>query len=415
MTGEPSRSQAATAPMLKALNERTVFETIRGQHPISRAEISRRVGISKPTVSAALAALLESGLVRETGPGSDGPTYGALFFEPVPEAGFVVGLDIGGRYLRGVLAALDGEERAREQVDTGSAGIAEIVEQAARMRRRLLRSAAVPEDAEQVTVIAAPGVVEQPTGRVYQGGTIPGLDGFALADALAEAFASTGPEGRGANVGGDARPGGDVLVENDIHLAALGEQWRGVGAHVEDFAVLSIGTGTGAALVLGGRLHRGRNGAAGEIDFAFEGGVDANPFDPCGPALVRLAADWAEFRDVPSALSPPVTTERIFEAARGGDRLAELLVAEEARRIAVYLAPICAVADVELAVLAGGIGLNADLLLEPVCTELAKRVPYPPRVEVSALGEAGVLVGAIARGTAVALDRVLAARIGGGA
>lgn len=386
--------------MLKALNERTVFETIRARHPISRAEISRRVGISKPTVSAALAALLDSGLVRETGPGSDGPTYGALFFEPVAEAGFVLGLDIGGRYLRGVIAALDGAERAREQADVGSGTITQIVEQAARMRRRLLKRAAVPEIAEQVTVVAAPGVVEQPTGRVYQGGTIPGLDGFALADALAEAFGSTG--------------GGSVLVENDIHLAALGEQWRGAGANVDDFAVLSIGTGTGAALVLGGRLHRGRNGAAGEIDFAFEGGVDANPFDPCSPALVRLAADWAEFRDVPSALRPPVSPEQVFEAARAGDQLAQLLVAEEARRIAVYLAPICAVADVELAVLAGGIGLNADLLLEPVRAELAKRVPYPPRVEVSALGEGGVLVGAIARGTAVALDRVLAARIGGG-
>lgn len=407
MTGEPSRSQAATAPMLKALNERTVFETIRAEHPISRAEISRRVGISKPTVSAALAALLDSGLVRETAPDGDGPTYGALFFEPVPEAGFVVGLDIGGRYLRGVVAALDGEERAREQVDIGSGSITEVVAQAAQMRRRLLQRAAVPEQAEQVAVVAAPGVVEQSTGRVYQGSTIPGLDGFALAEALAEAFGPTAPAGPDRGV--------EVLLENDIHLAALGEQWRGVGAKVDDFAVLSVGTGTGAALVLGGRLHRGRNGAAGEIDFAFEGGVDANPFDPCGPALVRLAADWAEFRDVPTALRPPVTPEQIFEAARSGDRLAGLLVAEEARRIAVYLAPICAVADVELAVLAGGIGLNDDLLLEPVRAELAKRIPYPPRVEVSALGEAGVLVGAIARGTAVALDRVLAARIGSGA
>ncbi len=401
MTSEPSRLQAATAPMLKALNERTVFETIRSDHPISRAEISRRVGISKPTVSAALTTLLETGLVRETAPDGDGPTYGALFFEPVPEAGFVVGFDIGGRYLRGVIAALDGEERAREQVDTGPCEITEIVAQAARMRLRLLRDAGVPEDAEQVVVAAAPGVVAQGTGRVYQGSTIPGLDGFPLGDALEAAFADSPGELRGA-----------VLVENDIHLAALGERWRGVGAQVDDFAVLSVGTGTGAGLVLGGRLHRGRNGAAGEIDFALEGGVDANPYDPCGPALESLAADWIEFRDEPTTLRAPVTPEQIFAAARSGDRLAGLLVAEEARRIAVYLAPICAVADVELAVLAGGIGLNADLLLEPVRIELAKRVPYPPRVEVSPLGEAGVLTGAIAHGTAIALDRVLAARIG---
>ena len=89
MNSDPPRFQAATAPMLKALNERTVFEAIRAAHPISRAEISRRVGISKPTVSAALTALLDSGLVRQTDPGNDGPTYGALFFEPVPEADIV--------------------------------------------------------------------------------------------------------------------------------------------------------------------------------------------------------------------------------------------------------------------------------------------------------------------------------------
>lgn len=402
MTAQSARSQAATAPMLKALNERTVFEAIRSAHPISRAEISRRVGISKPTVSAALAALLDARLVRQTGPGGDGPTYGALFFEPVPEAGFVVGLDIGGRRLRGVVAALDGEVRAQEQLETGHCAIGEIVRLAAGLRTRLLAGAAVPAHAEQVVVAAAPGVVQQATGRVYQGGTIPGLDGFALAGELARAFAGTGPFD------------GVVLVENDIHLAALGEQWRGAGTRAEDFAVLSVGTGTGAALVLGGRLHRGRNGAAGEIDFAIQGGADANPFDPCDPALVRLAADWIEFRGVPTTLRAPTTPEQIFSAARSGDPLAALLVAQEARRIAVYLAPIAAVADVELIVLAGGIGLNADLLLEPVRAELAARVPYPPRVEVSALGEAGVLTGAIARGTATALDRVLAARIGPG-
>jgi predicted NBD/HSP70 family sugar kinase len=405
MTSDPPRFQPATAPMLKALNERTVFEAIRAAHPISRAEISRRVGISKPTVSAALTALLDSGLVRETGPGSEGPTYGALFFEPVSEAGFVVGLDIGARYLRGVVAALDGAERGRDQVDVGGADVTDVVAQAARLRARLLERIGAPAHAEHVVVAAAPGVVEQSSGRVYQGDVIPGLDGFDLVAALTDAFA-------GASAWPLSRP---VLLENDIHLAALGEQWRGVGDKVDDFAVLSVGTGTGAALVLGGRLHRGRNGAAGEIDFAMEGGADNNPYDPCGIAFERLAADWIEFRDVPTALRAPVTPEEIFDAARAGDDLARLLVAEEARRIAVYLAPIAAVADVELAVLAGSIGLQADLLLDPVRAELAKRVPYPPRVEVSALGDAGVLTGAVAHGTAVALDRVLAARIGSGA
>src|SRR5881392_4518641 len=86
---EMPREQAApraTPPLLKHLNERTVLETIRARAPISRAEISRRAGISKPTVSLALQSLVGAGLVREASREPGGPSYGAVFFEPVPEA-----------------------------------------------------------------------------------------------------------------------------------------------------------------------------------------------------------------------------------------------------------------------------------------------------------------------------------------
>src|SRR6478609_1816688 len=102
----------ATPPLLKDLNERTVLEAIRASAPISRAEISRRVGISKPTVSQALQSLLGAGLVRETERGGDGPSYGATFFEPVPEAAFVLGLDLGARFVRGAVCDVRGAIRA---------------------------------------------------------------------------------------------------------------------------------------------------------------------------------------------------------------------------------------------------------------------------------------------------------------
>ena len=90
-TWTPTR---ATPPLLKRMNEQTVLETIRASAPISRAEISRRAGISKPTVSLALRSLEESGLVRRAAAPS-GPSYGAVYFEPVPEAALVLGLDLG--------------------------------------------------------------------------------------------------------------------------------------------------------------------------------------------------------------------------------------------------------------------------------------------------------------------------------
>ena len=86
------------------------------------------------------------------------------------------------------------------------------------------------------------------------------------------------------------------------------------------------------------------------------------------------------------------------------------VVAEEARRIALHIVPIAAVADVALVVLGGGVGRNGDLLLEPVRTVLAERLAYPPRVEVSSLGEAAVLIGALAVGLRTALERVFVDR-----
>src|SRR4051794_27884355 len=107
----------ATPPLLKHLNERTVLDAIRSYAPVSRAEISRRGGISKPTVSLALQSLLETGLVREATHDGHGPSYGARFFEPIHDAAFVVGLDVGARFVRGALCDLTGDVRVRQDVE----------------------------------------------------------------------------------------------------------------------------------------------------------------------------------------------------------------------------------------------------------------------------------------------------------
>jgi predicted NBD/HSP70 family sugar kinase len=102
----------------------------------------------------------------------------------------------------------------------------------------------------------------------------------------------------------------------------------------------------------------------------------------------------------------------IFAAARAGDALGREVVAGAARRIALHIVPLAAVADVALVVLGGGIGANGDLLLDPIRELLAARLPYPPRLEVSSLGEAAVLEGALAVGLRDALDSVFTNRPG---
>jgi predicted NBD/HSP70 family sugar kinase len=383
------RSSATTA-LLRDLNERTVLEAIREARPISRAEISRRVGISKPTVSLALQSLLESGLVREAARDSQGPSYGALFFEPVSEAALVLGIDIGARFLRMAVCDLAGVVQAREDVEHGGADVSVVLDLCDGIAGRLVDASGVPAERLDGIVVGVPGVVAPATGVVQLAENVPGLEGMVVADELA------------------ARLGRPVTVENDSNLAALGEQWRGVGAGVADFAFLSVGTGLGSGLVLRGELHRGHHGGAGELDFA-SGSGPGSPLDPCASAVSALAEQLAA-SDGATALRAPYDVRSIFHAARGGDAVACEVVAEEARRIALHISPIAAVADVALVVLGGGVGVNGDLLLPPVRAHLVEQLPYPPLLEVSSLGDAAVLTGALAVGLRAALDNVFERR-----
>jgi predicted NBD/HSP70 family sugar kinase len=386
-------ARSATPTLLRDLNERTVLEAIRSGAPISRAEISRRVGISKPTVSQTLESLLDSGLVREADHHGGGPKYGATFFEPVHEAALVLGLDLGARFLRGAICDLRGEVRARQDIEMPGADVHAVTAAAAELRDRLVAAADLPASTLDVAVAGVPGVVAMPSGRIGLAGNIPGLEGLAIGPELS------------------ARLGVPVTVENDVNLAAEGERSRGVAQGVRDFVFLSVGTGLGAGLVLKGELHRGHHGAAGEVDYALGAGhEDARADDPAATGVTAYAAQLAAEGRLATTLAPPYDARAIFGAARAGDELALAVVAEEAGRIARHVVPIAAVADVELVVLGGGIGANGDLLLAPIRALLAERCPYPPRVEVSSLGDAAVLAGALAFGLRSALDNVFARR-----
>src|SRR5207248_8148699 len=215
-------SGRAAPPVLKSLNERTVLDAMRSYAPVSRAEISRRVGISKPTVSQVLQSLLRAGLVRETEPDGDGPRYGAVFFEPDPGAAFVLGVDLGARFVRAAVCDLAGEVRGRRDVDlpepTSEAALATIPP----LVLSLLRDADVAMELLDGVVLGVPGAVEG-DGRINLVENVAGLQGEGFASELRSRFECS------------------VHLENDINLAALGERSRGVARGVDDFAFISIG------------------------------------------------------------------------------------------------------------------------------------------------------------------------------
>ena len=159
-----------------------------------------------------------------------------------------------------------------------------------------------------------------------------------------------------------------------------------------------------------GSCTAGTHGAAGEVDYALGGDAERD-VDPSAAVASAYAAQLAAEGRLRTTLEPPYDVRAIFGAARAGDELATAVVGEEARRIAAHVVPIAAVADVALVVIGGGIGANGDLLLEPIRALLAEQCPYPPRVEVSSLGDAAVLTGALAVGLRAARDNVFVNRI----
>ena len=125
----------------------------------------------------------------------------------------------------------------------------------------------------------------------------------------------------------------------------------------------------------------------------------------------RTRRAWRRSARFDTELGPPFDARAIFSAARANDPLGRAVVDETARRIALHLVPIASVADVSLVVLGGGLGSNGDLLLSPVRRFLEGWIPFAPRVEISSLGEAAVLTGALAVGLSTALENVFLNRV----
>jgi predicted NBD/HSP70 family sugar kinase len=258
-----------------------------------------------------------------------------------------------------------------------------------RLKDGLVESSGLDRNAINGVVLGVPGAVD-PSSRVHLAPRVRGLEGMQLAQEATE------------------RLGVHVTIENDINLAALGERWQGVAKGVDDFVFLSVGTGLGAGLVLRGELHRGSHGTAGEVDLVLA--ERKQELDASAGAISDMAAQLATELGVSSELGPGFAPPEVFASARRGDGLGRAVVEEEARRISLHIVPIAAVADVSLVVLGGGVGVNGDLLLDPVRAQLERWLPYPPRVEISSLGERAVLAGALSVGLTAALDHVFVNR-----
>lgn len=200
--------------------------------------------------------------------------------------------------------------------------------------------------------VGAPGPVDE-RGVVY-GCVNLGWGTVALKDAL------------------EALCGFNVRAENDANAAALGERWRGAAKGCDSMVLLTLGTGVGGAVILGGTLLRGAHGCAGEVGHI---GVCSDEVTPCScgargcleqyasaPGLVRLAKQAVVSGEKTALPLDGLTAEIIFAAAQAGDAAALLAVDRMAERLGRALASIAAVCDPQVFVIGGGLSRAGELL-----------------------------------------------------
>ncbi|MFE2514183.1 ROK family transcriptional regulator [Streptomyces mirabilis] len=372
---------------LRSTNERLLLDRLRTGGAASRAQLARETGLSKPTVSSALAALEEAGLVREAG--THAPVRGrvAVLYAPDPAAGYALGIDIGRSWLRVAVADLDGGVVARADVRNRARSSGAMAELVVSTARQVVANSGVGAHEVAHAVVGTPGVYDEERRRVRYAMHLPGWGRAGLFDRMREEL------------------GIPLEVHNDANLAALGEYTYGVGAGSRLFTYILIGTGLGMGVVSEGRLFTGARGGAGEIGFLPWPGLrkpETLEDAVSGEAVVEAARQFG--------MTGQLTAKAVFDAARAGDSAAVRAVRLEGERIAYTVAAAAAVLDPDLVVLGGGVGHSIDLLLRPVRETLRTLTPLRPKIVPSRLGEDAVLLGAVATALGTARDVVFERR-----
>lgn len=390
----PSTRLPGTPRLLRALNDRAALELLLTRGPLTRAQLGEMTGLSKVTASQLVERLEERGLVSRVGEQAGGRGPNAQLYAVRPGSAHVVGVDVGPDRVVAACADITGEvigrvEQSTRDTDDPVRVVHDAVVQAAGSAHAQLASV-------RRVVLGTPGLVDPATGDITFAFNLPRWHRGLLA-ALREDLHTP------------------VVFENDVNLAAIAEAQSGAAKGVDDFVLVWVGVGVGLAIVLGGRLHHGSTGAAGEIGYLPVPGAPiprdvsrrAKPAfqQLAGADAVRVVAREHGFR---GATAADAVRAAIAAGTAGGPVLDEL-----ARRLALGVASTCVVLDPPLVVLTGEIGqAGGAALADRVQHEVAAITLVTPRVVTTEVTDEPVLRGALRTALDSVRDEIFGSTLG---
>ncbi len=372
-----------TQQAIRQRNLSLVMRTVASRGPVSRAVVAGHVGLTRAAVSTLVDELVRAGLLVELGPealqsGGVGRPGSALALGDRGPVG--IGAEVGVDHLAACAVDLGGEVRARVRVPANNRGrpAEPVLKELGELVLQVTQSAHAQGLRPAGLTVAVPGLVARDTHTVVRA---PNL-GWSGVD--------PGPALRHVPL--------PLRVDNEANLGALAELWTGAGPAPQDFVHVSAEIGIGAAVVVDGRLLRGRHGFAGELGHV--------PIRPEGPAcacggrgcLEQYAGEEAVLRAAGLTVGAGAI-DVLAERAAAGDRAARRALRGAGSALGIALAGAVNLLDPETVVLGGALSRLAPWLLPSLERELVRRVTDPDRphrgaVTVSRLGSDGPLLGA---------------------
>jgi predicted NBD/HSP70 family sugar kinase len=386
---------------LRERNRLLVIDALRRRGRASRSELARLTGLSRTTVGSVVSELQGTGLVVEHELGSPQPGRGRppVLLRLDAAAGVAVGISFDHDEVWVALGDLSatvlGEARCEIDVDHSAS---DAIDLAVRMVHDLRRSLGVAPSRIVGAGVGLPGPIDRRTGAIGSELILPGWAGLDLQEELTE------------------RLGLHVELDNDANLGALAEATFGAGRGLTDVLYMMLGAGVGAGLVLGGRIHRGAAGLAGEIGHVqvqVDGAVCRCGSRGCLETVVGELALRALLRPY---LGDDVTSRDLIELVDAGDLRARRVVNDAGRAVGRVLADLCNGFNPEAIVVGGqlseaepllsGIRETIDRYALPGVAQAVKVLPAQLGDQAEVIGALALVIGSTKSFTSPALGRV---------
>lgn len=369
---------------LRSANRKAVVALLAADGPLSRADISRASGLSRTTVSSLVAELVAAGQVVETNdrgtPHKGGSGRPPVLVTLAPGTGVVAGVDLGHRHLRVAVADLAGTVLAEtgHAVDVDADGAAAL-DGAAGLVGELLAAEGLAAGDLRSVGMCVPAPLDRRSSRIGTG-ILSGWRDVSPAEELGRRLAVP------------------VVADNDANLGALAEHARGAARGSANVVFVKVATGVGAGIVLGGRLHRGATGRAGEIGHVQVG--EDGAVCRCGNrgCLETLVAAPRLLEVLRPAYDEPLTTERVLALEEEGDAGVRRVLSDAGRVVGRALADLCNSLNPEVVVVGGSLGASTGLregIRSAIDRYAQPDTAAAVRVVAAELGPRAELVGAL--------------------